>query len=163
MTNHRLFFILFLICALLLGTALYFQYAEGLEPCPLCIFQRVAFILVGLICLAGCVHRPKRVGQCVYAVFAGIAGLIGAALAARHVWIQNLPTDQVPECGPGLDYMLDVFPFTKMLATVLRGSGECADVLWTLFGISMPGWSLIWLVALSVGSFSILFRPQRGI
>ena len=77
-------------------------------------------------------------------------GLVGAAIAARHVWIQNLPPDQVPECGPTLDYMLEVFPLGEALTMVFTGSGECAEVLWTFLGLSMPAWALLCFLGLTI-------------
>ena len=150
----------FVVCSALICVALFFQYQAGLEPCPLCIFQRVAFITMGLIFLLGFLHNPEKPGQRVYSVLASVFGVLGSAIAARHVWLQNLPEDQVPECGPGLAFMLDALPFKKMLETVLKGSGECADVLWTLFAISMPGWSLIWLVVLTGMAIWMCFRKS---
>lgn len=140
----------FLVCLLLIAAAMYFQHVEGLEPCPLCIFQRVAFIVLGVIFLVAGLHNPRGLLRRVYAVLAMTAGAAGAAIAGRHVWLQNIPEDQVPECGPGLEFMLEVLPFQTMIKNVLRGSGECAEVVWTLFGLSMPTWSLIWLVALTL-------------
>jgi len=159
-TYRTLSLIGFLTCAALIAIALYFQYAEGLAPCPLCIFQRVAFIALGVVFLLGFLHNPGGRGRKGYSGLAALIGLTGAGIAARHVWLQNLPADQVPECGPGLDFMLEVMPFTKMLETVFKGSGECAEVLWTLFGISMPGWSLIWLILLTLLALSMMFRRQ---
>jgi disulfide bond formation protein DsbB len=85
----------------------------------------------------------------VYAVLILLAGLLGASVAARHVWIQNLPADQVPDCGPGLDYMLEVFPVTETLQMVLSGSGECAEISWSFLSLSMPAWALLWFVGLA--------------
>ena len=154
----------FLTCAALIATALYFQYVENLEPCPLCIFQRVAFICLGVVFLAGFLHNPAGWGRKAYSGLALLVGLTGAGIAARHIWLQNLPADQAPECGPGLDFMLQAMPFTKMLATVLQGSGECAETLWTLFGISMPGWSLIWLLLLTgLALYPMFGRSNRAL
>jgi disulfide bond formation protein DsbB len=158
MTSRTLSLIGFSLCTILVGAALYFQHYSGLEPCPLCIFQRVAFIAMGIIFLLGFLHNPRGFGRRVYGLLAAIAGLFGVAIAGRHVWLQNLPEDQVPECGPGLDFMLEALPFRKMIETVLKGSGECADVVWTLMGISMPGWSLVWLVLLSVLALTLMLR-----
>ena len=157
MSQRTLFLAGFLISAILIGVALYFQHVAGLEPCPLCIFQRVAFIAFGVICLLGFLHNPRGWGRRIYAGLASIASILGASIAARHVWLQNLPEDQVPECGPGLEFMLDAFPLQKVLETVLKGSGECADVHWTLLGLSMPGWSLVWLILLTLLSLKLLF------
>lgn len=150
MTHRLLFFIGFALCSGLIATALYFQYQAGLEPCPLCIFQRVAFIVMAVFFLLGGLHNSRGLMRLIYAGLAGVAGVAGILIAGRHVWLQNLPADQLPECGPGLEFMLEVLPFSKMLETVLKGSGECADVLWTLGGLSMPAWSLLWLVILTL-------------
>ena len=158
MTNRFPFLAGFLLCAALIAAALYFQLVAGLAPCPLCILQRVAFIAVGVILLFGFLHNPRGWGLRVYGGLAGIAALLGVAVAARHVWLQNLPAGQVPECGPGLTFMLEAFPLQKALDLILRGSGECAEVQWTLFGLTMPGWSLLWLVVLAAWSFFIATR-----
>ena len=158
MTTRPLFLAGFLLCAALIAAAVYFQYAAGLEPCPLCIFQRVAFIAVGVILLAGFLHNPRGWGRRVYGGVAGVAALLGAAVAGRHLWLQNLPEGQVPECGPGLAFMLEAFPLQKALGLILRGSGECAEVQWALLGLTMPGWSLVWLVGLMGLSGFILVR-----
>ena len=138
----------FAVCAALLGYALYSQYHGGLDPCPLCIFQRVGVLAVGVVFLLAGLHNPGRLGSRVYGVLLALAALAGASVSARHVWIQSLPADQVPECGPSLDYMLHAFPFGDTLKMVFTGSGECAQVTWRLFGLSMPAWVLLCFVAL---------------
>lgn len=140
----------FAICAALIGFALYSQLHGGLEPCPLCIFQRVAFAALGLVFLLGGLHAPRSPGlRRGYGALALLAAAGGAAIAGRHVWLQSLPKDQVPACGPGLDYMLESMPVAGVLRKVLTGSGECANVDWSLLGLSMPAWSLIWFVLLA--------------
>ncbi len=130
-------------CVGLMAYALFSQYVLGLEPCPLCIFQRVAVISMGVVFLVAAIHAPGLVGRRVYGVLLALAAAGGAIVAGRHVWLQNLPPDQVPTCGPGLDFMLEAFPFTEMLTTVFSGSGECAEVDWAFVGLSMPAWVLI--------------------
>jgi len=157
--NTRIIFLVgFVLCAALVAVAMYFQYVAGLAPCPLCILQRVAFIGVGAVLLAGALHNPRGWGRRVYAGVAGVVALIGAGVAARHVWLQNLPAGQTPECGPGLAFMLDAFPLTEALALILRGSGECAEVQWSLLGLTMPGWSLLWLTVLLAGALFVMLR-----
>ncbi len=158
MTHRFAFLAGALLCAALLAAALYFQHVAGLTPCPLCILQRVAFIGAGGILLLGFLHNPRGWGRRVYGALAGLAALLGAAVAARHVWLQNLPAGQAPECGPGLTFMLEAFPLRKALDLILRGSGECAEVQWSLLGLSMPGWSLAWLAALVLWSLFIMLR-----
>lgn len=139
-------------CAGLMAYALYAQHVLGLEPCPLCIFQRVAVIALGLVFLLAAVHGPGRPGRRVYGVLLVGVAAAGAGVALRHLWLQSLPPERVPSCGPGLDYMLESFPFTEMLRTVLSGSGECAGIDWRFLGLAMPGWVLIALLAL--GAFA---------
>lgn len=157
----RLLFLLgFLACCGLLGYALYADHVLGLEPCPLCIFQRVAFILMGAVFLTAAMHGPRGWGRGVYAVFAALLGLTGAGIAVRHVYLQSLPADLVPECGPGLAYMLEAFPVGRMLDMVFRGSGECAEVDWTFLGLSMPTWTLVWFVGLTLLALWAGFRRR---
>ena len=134
----------------LIGYALFAQHVLGLEACPLCIFQRVAFISGGLVFLVAALHSPRGVSARVYGVLALAANVTGAAIAGRHVYIQHLPPDQVPSCGPGLGYIMDVFPLLEALEMVFTGSGECAAVVWSFLGLSMPGWAFVWFVLLSI-------------
>ena len=161
--NTRLAYLLgLLICAALLGFGLYLQHVDGLDPCPLCIFQRVAFIALGLVFLLGALHNPGKTGAIVYAVLGGVAAVTGAAIAARHVWLQSLPPDQVPACGPGLSYMLEQFTLMRMLEKVLAGSGECAEAGWRFLGLTIPGWSLLWFVLLGAFVILLAWRVRRG-
>ena len=155
------YFCVVLCCALLIGFALYNQYVDYLDPCPLCIFQRVVFIVMGIIALLAAIHNPKRLGQQVYTWLIVACAGVGGAIAGRHVWLQGLPPDQVPECGPGLNYMLENFPITEVLSTVLRGSGSCAEVLWTFLGLSMPKWTLIWYAVLGLLTLWVTYRAIR--
>lgn len=140
------------MCAALFGYALFSQYVLGLEPCPLCVFQRVALIGLAVVLIVAALHDPGTTGARIYGIAALIAAGVGAAIAGRHVWLQSLPPDEVPACGPGLDYMLDAFPFTEMLGMVFSGSGECAEVDWSFLGLSMPTWVLIWFVGLGIAA-----------
>lgn len=139
------------VCAALLGFAIYAQLRGGLVPCPLCIFQRIAFAALGVVFLIGALHAPRAaLGRRIYGLLAVLAAAVGIAIAGRHVWIQHLPPDQVPSCGPGLDYMREMMPMTSLIRKVLTGSGECARVDWTFLGMSMPEWSLVWFVLLAL-------------
>ncbi len=139
-----------LACGGLMGYALYAQHVLGLDPCPLCVFQRVAVIALGLAFGLAALHGPGRLGRRVYASMITMLALAGAGVSARHLWLQSLPPERVPACGPGLDYMLETFPFTEMLRSVLSGSGECAKVDWQFLGVAMPGWVLISMVVLGL-------------
>jgi disulfide bond formation protein DsbB len=122
----------------MLFARLYLQAFLGLEACPLCMTQRVFVIAWGLIALIAALHSPHSWGNRVYALLCGLAAWAGAAVAARHVWLQHLPEDQVPACGPSLDYMLENLPFEDTLSIVFAGDGNCANVSWSLLGFSIP-------------------------
>ena len=138
----------FACCAGLMGFALYAQHVLLLDPCPLCVLQRVAVIALGLVFLASGLHDPAGWGRRVYAALVFIAAGGGLAVAGWHWRLQNLPASEVPACGPGLDYMLDNFPLTEALAMVFKGSGECADVVWSFLGLSMPAWVFVWMLGM---------------
>ena len=141
----------FLACAAMMAFALYVEHQMLIEPCPLCVFQRIAVISIGMIFLLMTLHNPaKGLAQKIYLGLMGVAVLAGATVAGRHVWLQHLPPDKVPSCGPGLGYMLENFPFADALKMVFTGSGECAKIDWSLLGISMPGWVFIALLVLAV-------------
>jgi len=151
----------FAICAALIGFALYSQFHTGLEPCPLCIFQRVAFAALGVVFLIGGLHGPRgKGGRRFYGVLALLAAGVGIAIAARHVWLTHLPADQVPKCGPPLSFMMEANPLTDVIRKVLTGSGECAKVDWTFLGLSMPAWSLAWFVLLAAWALWAAFRRR---
>jgi disulfide bond formation protein DsbB len=148
-------------CAALLGFALYNQYVDYLDPCPLCILQRVVFMWMGAVALLAALHNPGRTGLQIYAWLVGLGAVIGASIAGRHVWLQNLPPGEVPECGPGLNYMLENFPLMEVFSTVLYGSGSCAEVKWEFLGLSMPMWTLVWYAGLGLMTFWIVYRRVR--
>lgn len=142
--SRWIFTLIAFTCAALLGFGYYLQYGAGLEPCPLCILQRAAFFFVLLAGTAAAIHGPGKTGARIYGGLIAAGALIGGGIAARQVWLQHLPPEQVPECGPGLDYLLDVFPLAEALRMVFTGSGECAEVDWTFLSLSIAEWSLIW-------------------
>lgn len=133
-----------------LAFAYLLQFGFGLEPCPLCIFQRVAMFAVAAVCLIGLLHAPAGPGRWVYAALGTLAAGTGAAIAGRHVWLQSLPADQVPSCGPDLNYLMDIMPWTQVLAMVLRGDASCAQIDAAFLGFSLPAWTLAAFVALVV-------------
>jgi len=155
-------FFVVVCCALLLGFAFYNQYVDYLDPCPLCIFQRLVFFCMGVLALLAAIHNPGRVGQQIYTWLVVISATVGALIAGRHVWLQSLPADEVPECGPGLNYMLENFPITEVLSTVLRGSGSCAEVIWSFLGMSMPMWTFAFYVGLGLLTLWMTYRLARN-
>jgi protein dithiol:quinone oxidoreductase len=162
MNQPRLPFVLILLATSgLLAFGLYLQHAEGLEPCPLCVFQRLCFIAVAVIALVASIHGPSGWLRRVYAADIALVSVVGAGIAGRQVWLQHLPADRVPECGPGLEFMLDTSPLLDVIATVLKGSGDCAVVDWTFLGFSIAEWSLACFVGLTLFAGYLLFFPQR--
>lgn len=151
-----------LACAGLMAYALYAQHVLGLEPCPLCVFQRVAVISLGALFLLAALHPAGHVARRAYAVLLGLVALAGIGVAGRHVWLTTLPPERVPACGPGLDFMLESFPLRDALAMVLSGSGECATVDWRFIGLSMPAWVLVALVCLGVYGVACNWRAGRS-
>lgn len=169
MTSARPIFVLILVaCAGLLGYGYYLEHGVGLEPCPLCVLQRLAFFALLFICLIAALHNPGRTGVRFYATGGMLAAISGAALAGRQLWLQQLPPDQVPECGPDLAYMFDVMPLFEALGQILRGSGECAVIDWSFLGLSIAGWSLGWFILLGAGCAYVFtragyFHEQRNL
>ena len=150
-----------LLCFALLGYAYYLQHGQGLEPCPLCIFQRVAVAALGVAFVIAALlpARPVLFGY-LASLLTTLAAASGAGVAARHLYIQSLPPGTVPACGASLDFMLEVFSFFDVLRRVLTGSGECGKVDWTFLGLAMPGWVLLWCVALGVAGVVVNW-PRR--
>lgn len=163
MFSQRMLFVYgFVACAALIGIALYFQHVVGLEPCPLCIFQRVFVFALGGVMLLGALHDPRAWSRRIYGGLITVLAGLGAAVAGRHVWLQNLPADQVPACGPGLEYMLERYPLGRTLELVLKGSGECAEVQWTFLGLSIPAWTLVAFCALLAWGLYLAFRRSHS-
>lgn len=142
-----------LVCFALLAYAIFEQFQMGVEPCPKCIFQRIAFIAMGVFFLVGAAHDPGRIGRRVYASLVAIAAAVGAVIAVRHLYVQLGPHDPLSGgCGPGLNYLLDAFPVGEAIKKAFMATGDCGEVSWTFLGITMPGWTLLWFVVLGVGA-----------
>lgn len=139
--NARLvFFSGFLACVLLLTVGAYMQFVLELEPCPLCISQRIAIFGVGFLFLLAALHNR---GAKIHAVIIGLTALAGASVSIRHIWLQHLPPEEVPECGPGLEYVFNNFPLSHTIKLMLSGTGDCAKVDWTFLGMSIPEMTLL--------------------
>ncbi len=147
---RSLFFLAFIGCALMMAAALYLEHVVGLAPCPLCIVQRICVIGFGLVCLVAALHGPSKTGRRVYSVLALLFAVAGGGTAIRQIWLQNMPADQLPSCLPSLEYMMDALPFQEIARLVLHGTAECAEVSWTLLGMSIPEWTLLAFIALVV-------------
>jgi protein dithiol:quinone oxidoreductase len=140
----------------LIGVGMIMQHVVGLQPCPLCIFQRMAFFAVGFLAVLAAVVAPGVAARWV-GVLVLAAGVSGIALAARHVWLQMNPESL--SCGPGLSIMLENFPLTEVLPKIFSGSGDCAEAGWIFLGLSIAGWSLVWFTLLTLATIGLLLRP----
>ena len=158
--NSWLYLAGFLFASGLMGFGLYLQYVKHQDPCPLCMVQRVIFIAILAVFLIAATHGPKRIGERIYAVLITLLSLFGVAVAARHIWIQHLPKDQVPACGPGLDYMLETMPMSNVLKSLMHGSGECAEKGWSFLTLGIPEWSLLCYLALGFWAVLIAIRGK---
>jgi disulfide bond formation protein DsbB len=143
-----LFALGFLACAGAMGFALYLQYGQGDEPCPMCIFQRIAMMAGGFLFLLGALHGPRGGGRWAYVCLVTLAFAAGAGIAGRQVWLQHLPPDQAPGCGPTLSYLLHILPVSQVIETVLKGDGDCAKINAQWLGIALPEWTLFAFIGL---------------
>ena len=152
---------IFFACVTTIGIVLYMEHVMLLSPCGLCITQRVFVIMCGLACLASAIHNPGALGQKLYAFGAASMCIFGSYFAIRQIWLQNLPEDQVPACGPGLTYIYENFPFIELLNFLLIGDGNCAEVQFRFFGLlSIPQMALVAFVLLFSTCMYIAFRKQ---
>lgn len=158
LSNRWLYLAGALFASSLLGFGLYLQYVKHQDPCPLCMVQRAVFIAILAVFAIAALHGPKRLGERIYATLIGLLSLSGIGVAARHIWIQNLPKDQVPACGPGLDYMLETMPMSDVLKELMHGSGECAAKGWSFLGFGIPEWSLLCYLVLGAWAALVAFR-----
>lgn len=150
--------LLALFSLVLIGIALYMQHVMGLTPCYLCITQRAFIIAIGLVALAGAIHSPGLSGRRVYAALTGVLAIAGGFFSSKQLWLQSLPADQVPACGPPVEYLFDAFSFSEALGMLFRGDGNCAEIQWTLFGLSIPGWTLLSFIAILLVALWLAFR-----
>lgn len=155
------FFLIALACLGLIGTALFMQHVMGLNPCYLCIVQRGFVIATGLLALLAFIHSPKRFGHRVYGALVSIVAFAGSGFSIRQLWLQSLPEDQVPACGPPADYLMDSFSISEWLPLLMKGDGNCAEVQWTMLGLSIPGWMLLAFLCLGFFALWQCFRPSN--
>ncbi|MDB9753086.1 disulfide bond formation protein B [Oceanospirillaceae bacterium] len=150
-TGFRTEFILGLIaCMAILANALYMEFAMGLDPCMLCMGQRFVYLAMAFVFMLAALHNPYFGGHKRYGFVLFILSLAGIGLAVRQLYLQSLPADLVPACGPSFSYMVDAFPFMDVFMAMIKGSGSCAEVLWSFLGLSIAGWSLILFILLAI-------------
>jgi disulfide bond formation protein DsbB len=145
-----------------MGFGLYLQQWEHLEPCPLCIFQRYAFVVTGLIALIAAIQGPRKIGAWIYGALVAVSAGTGAIIAGRQTWLQHNPPNAL-DCGPDLAYMLDSLPLAQVLPKVFKGEGDCAKVVWKFLGLSIPEWALVWFVLFIIAAaLAIVLAPRNA-
>jgi len=140
-SSRQINVIMLLMATVIIGFSYFCQYILLLEPCSLCIMQRFLYIFIGLFVLLAVLQNPKRIGLRIYATLTILVSVLGFMVAGRQIWLQHLPADQIPSCGPSLIDMLDSFPIIEILEVLFMGNGNCAEVIWQFLGFSMAEWS----------------------
>ena len=147
----------FLVSLGLVALALYIQLHDKLEPCPLCISQRIAFMALGATFIVAALHNPAGIWRKIYGGLQFVAAAAGAGIAMRHIWIQNHADQVMAECGAGFDYIFERFPFRKAIELVFKGTGECSTIDWTFLGFTIPQLSLVAFVGLAMYAVFLAF------
>ncbi|MEJ8676669.1 disulfide bond formation protein B [Chromobacterium amazonense] len=160
-SNRQGFLLVAAACAGAIGFALFAQYQLGEEPCPLCILQRIGVMAVGVCALLAALHNPGRAGARAWAGLVTLSALAGGGVSLRQLWLQSLPADQVPQCGPGLEFLMESFPLWEVLSKVLKGSGECAAIQGRFLGMTMPFWVAVFFAGVIVWTLWLVSR-RRG-
>ena len=155
------FLLIFLACAGLIGMGVYMQEVLSLEPCPMCILQRYAFWAIGLTALAAALHGPRRWGNKVYAWVIVVFAMLGGGTSIRHSYVQHFPPPNA-SCGTDLEFLVNNFPLAQALPKMFSGSGECSKVQWSMLGLSIPEWALVWFVIFAAASF-VVSRYKRSV
>jgi len=157
-TNRQIHLIIFLLVGSLLGYAAYSIKVLGLEACTLCITQQFFYCLIGVSSFIAFLHNPQIQASRIYSFFITLFAVAGAWISGRQVWLQGLPEDEVPLCGPPLEYIIDVFPFADVLNALFMGDGNCAEIPWQFLALSMAGWSFIFFIAIIFLSLFALLK-----
>lgn len=159
-TTRNLNFVGAIACTSAMLIALFMQYAMSLEPCKLCYLQRGVVIMLGVTFLVAALHNPATVGRRIYAGLCFLITIAGNATAIRHIWLQNLPEDRVPACGPSIDYLLEVFTFTETIKSLWQGAGDCAEVSWSFLGLTIPEQLLLFFLVMTALAIYQLIRKS---
>jgi disulfide bond formation protein DsbB len=159
LTGRQTNLLIFLICNGLIATALYMQHVMELTPCYLCITQRAFVIITGMFALLALIHNN---GLKIYGFFIALSALAGSFFSGKQLWLQSLPEDQVPACGPPAEYLFDAFSFTEAMSMLFRGDGNCAEVQWTFLSLSIPAWTLLCFLFLALLGISQILKKNKS-
>ena len=153
---------IFLACALLIGIALFLQEQQGLEPCPMCILQRYAFIAIGIVALVAAIHGPGAgVALRVYGALVVLLAVAGGGVAVRHSYLQHFPP-KFESCGTDLDFLISTFPLAQALPKIFAGTGSCSKIDWRMLGLTIPEWALVWFVAIAIAATWAAFFANKN-
>lgn len=150
LTRRNTYLLITLGCCGLMAIGLHMQYNMDLIPCALCVTQRIFIILVGIIALIGFTIPASGISNRIVASLGVLSALIGGGFSSRQLWLQSLPPEEAPACGPSLGYLMENFPFQEAFSLLLRGDGNCSEVVWTFLGVSIPGWTLVAFLGLAL-------------
>lgn len=157
----------FSLAAIAILASGYMQVTLGLKPCPLCIVQRLIMVLAGAVFLISLIHQPKQLFRRIYGGTAFTISLIGVCVAGWQVWLEHLPAELVPSCGPGLNYIFQTLPLFEAIKTLFIATGDCAEVTWTFLSLSIATWTMVIFVILMlisgllIGSLQPLSYPSN--
>lgn len=158
LSTKNLLLLMWVGAIILIMIALYMQYVMYLIPCALCMTQRVFIIAIGVVAFIAWLHKTQALGLRLYTVISMIFAIVGGGFSSRHIWLQNLPEDLVPTCGPSLGYLLETVPLAEALSLLLQGDGNCAEVSWSLLGLTIPGWTLICFIGFFLINAFIFYK-----
>lgn len=158
LSTRNLLLLMWVSTILLIATALYMQYVMYLIPCALCMTQRVFIVAIGVVALVAWLHKAKTLGIRLYSGIGMLLAIIGGGFSSRHIWLQNLPEELVPTCGPSLGYLIETVPLMEALSLLLQGDGNCAEVSWTFLGLTIPGWTLICFIGFFLINAFIFYK-----
>ena len=159
--SGHLFTWIFLVCVALLAFGIYLQHWRNLDPCPWCVVQRLDYMLIGIIALIGALHRPGPIGTAFYASLGFGAAGAGVAAAAYQVYLQADPARAARCVGSPVERILDQLAVGQAIPPLLQYNGPCTPASWSLLGLSVPEWSLVWFVVLALAFVTIPFLASR--
>jgi len=154
------FLAIFLACAMLIGIAPYMQQEKGLEPCPMCILQRYAFVAIGVVALVAGVHGPQGWVLRIYGALVVLLAIGGGGTSLRHSWLQHFPP-KTESCGTDLEFLLNTFPLSQALPKIFAGTGSCSKIDWRMLGLTIPEWALVWFVAIAIAAAWVSFFAAK--
>ena len=151
----------FLTCVGLMAAAFYFEYVLYLDPCPLCMTQRLGTVMIGVGFFLAFLSRNTRWLLLVALLFTLAAAVFSTWVADHQIWMQGLPKEEVPACGPSMNYLIETLPLTDLLSVMLNGDGNCAEIVWSLWGMSMPEWTRICFIGFVLAAVYAIFHTIK--